>query len=174
VTSVLAPALAIILVGFGVQRASATSLQRAPFQGPQAERARETLRQALEPRSVVITSEDMGRPAENIEYYGGVPRSTRPTSNAGTSGRPTPRSGSSWRAFDLSAGRQGRARARTDTRRPGLEGAQGRARRDIPSGRNMEYFVASPARRDVNSELFRISHPRMEELRRLAGPKPGG
>jgi hypothetical protein len=60
VTSVLAPALAVVLVGFGVQRASATQPAARAVPGPQPIRARETLRQALEPRSVVITSEDMG------------------------------------------------------------------------------------------------------------------
>src|SRR5262249_35497797 len=68
-----APALAIAMVAFSVARSDATIPTRAPFQGPQAHVARETLRKALERRSVVITTEDIGRPAENIEYYGGVP-----------------------------------------------------------------------------------------------------
>jgi hypothetical protein len=37
----------------------------------------------------------------------------------------------------------------------------------------MEVFVASPARRDVSSELFRISHPKWEELMQQNHIKPG-
>ena len=63
----------VVLVGFATVRADATRVLRAPFQGPEATRARENLRKVLEPRAIVITSEDMGRPAENVEYYGGFP-----------------------------------------------------------------------------------------------------
>jgi hypothetical protein len=45
----------------------------APFQRAQAYRARTTWATAAEPGSVVITSADIGRPAENIEYYAAIP-----------------------------------------------------------------------------------------------------
>ncbi len=47
--------------------------KRAPFQQPEVARGGATIDRAIEPGGVVITSEDMGRPAENIEYYAGVP-----------------------------------------------------------------------------------------------------
>jgi len=51
VTRYLAPALALVLVGFAVQRADATRALRAPFPGPQARAARENFRALVEPRS---------------------------------------------------------------------------------------------------------------------------
>jgi hypothetical protein len=45
---------------------------RAPYQRPEVERATATVRQRLAPRAVLITTEDIGRPAENFEYYAGV------------------------------------------------------------------------------------------------------
>jgi hypothetical protein len=46
---------------------------RASFQGPQMQLARENLRRLVDLDGVVITTEDVGRPAENIEYYSGTP-----------------------------------------------------------------------------------------------------
>ena len=40
---------------------------------------------------------------------------------------------------------------------------------DVPPNRNMEYFVAAPVRRDLGSELFRISHPEFEALLHSTG-----
>jgi hypothetical protein len=175
VTSVLAPALAVVLVGFGVQRASATSLQRAPFQRPQATVAREKMRQTLDARSVVITSEDMGRPAENIEHYAGVP-ALYLTDLERWHIRPA--DASIWfimagvRPYLLvDKGVRERARTLADLAARGLTADRVV---DIPAGQNMQYFVASPAQRNVNSELFRISHPAMEAALREAHITPGG
>ncbi len=48
---------------------------------------------------------------------------------------------------------------------------------EIPAPRNMEYFVASPSGAKIDSELFRISNPRLEEvilpLQIKPGTKPG-
>ena len=71
VTRFAAPVLALALVGLMVQRAVATQ-SHASFQRPQMLRARATFARAVEPRAVVITTEDVGRPAENIDYYSGV------------------------------------------------------------------------------------------------------
>jgi hypothetical protein len=38
------------------------------------ERARATLAEAVRPGALVVTTEDVGRPAENIDYYSGVAR----------------------------------------------------------------------------------------------------
>ena len=46
--------------------------RRAPFQRAQMLEARANMQRLLEPNSVVITTEEVGRPAENIEYYSGV------------------------------------------------------------------------------------------------------
>jgi hypothetical protein len=167
VSDALAPALAVLLVVFAVQRADATRKIRAPFQGPQAALARATMRQTLEPRSVVITSEDIGRPAENIEHYAGFPsiyltdltrwRLTAsqvvvPLISAGV--RPyllVDRDVPERAAFlaDLTA-----------------KGYVAERIADIPVKRKMEYFVAAPVPRESAAELFRISHPEWEELLR--------
>ncbi len=72
VVRVAAPVLALVLVGLGVQRATAASQSRAAFQKAQMLRAQATFARVVEPRAVVITTEDVGRPAENIDYYSGV------------------------------------------------------------------------------------------------------
>jgi hypothetical protein len=70
VAQVVAPALALALVALVVSRASDSLARRASFQRPQVVAARATLGRLVPPGSVVITTEDIGRPAENIEYYG--------------------------------------------------------------------------------------------------------
>lgn len=171
VSAALAPALAVVLVIFAVQRADATRAIRAPFQGPQAALARGTMRRALEPRAVVVTSEDLGRPAENIEHYGGFPalyltdldRWKIKISQASLS-------------FLTSGVRPYLLIDRTVPERDALladlaeNGYQADRIADIPSSRNMEYFIAAPRRRDIPSELFRISHPKWEELLRKEIP----
>ncbi|HYC21568.1 MAG TPA: hypothetical protein VEI94_02635, partial [Candidatus Bathyarchaeia archaeon] len=64
-----AQVMAVGLIVVLVWRSSASWAVRASFQAPEVERARATLASALEPRAVVITSTDIGRPAENIDYY---------------------------------------------------------------------------------------------------------
>ena len=165
VTHVLAPALALVLAGYGVARANATRAMRAPFQRPQVVLARETMRRTLEPRSVVITSEDMGRPAENIEYHGGFPsfyltdlerwkikasRASLAFISAGM--RPY---------LLIDKGVPERARVLADLAEGGFVAERVL---EVPPARNMEYFVAAPTRREVSSELFRISHPAQEQL----------
>jgi hypothetical protein len=169
-TEVLAPALALVLAGIAVQRADVTRTQRAPFQGPQARLARETLRKTLEPRSVVVTSEDIGRPAENIEYYGGVPALyvtdlTRWRLSLSRVSLTFIASG--LRPYLLvDRGVPERATLLADLANNGYVADKVL---DIPAGRNMEYFVAAPVRRDVGgSELYRISYPAFEELKRNA------
>ena len=165
VTHVLAPALAVVLAGYGVARADATHARRAPFQRPQVTLARETMRRTLEPRSIVITSEDMGRPAENIEHWGGFPalyltdldrwkmKASYVAQQSILAGvRP-------YLLVDRTVPQRGRVLADL-----AAKGYKADLVVDIPPGRNMQYFVASPGGRAVNSELFRISHPAMEPL----------
>ncbi|HZP42422.1 MAG TPA: hypothetical protein VFD84_13070, partial [Candidatus Binatia bacterium] len=71
VTAVAAPVLALALVGIAVWKASGPH-QPARFQRPAMLLARHTFAGAVPPPAVVITTEDAGRPAENIDYYSGV------------------------------------------------------------------------------------------------------
>jgi hypothetical protein len=64
-----APGLALALVVLAAWRTSQAGDQRASFQGPQMRRARATFGRAVERGAVVITTEDVGRPGENIDYY---------------------------------------------------------------------------------------------------------
>ena len=174
VTAALAPALAVFMVGFAFVRADATRSIRAPFQGTQAALARSTLRRALEPRSVVITAEDMGRPAENIEYYGGFPALYLTDLDR-------------WRASVhnvaftfITAGvrpylliDRGVPEAPEILSRLSENGFLAERIAEIPASRNMEYFVAAPVRRLLPSELYRISHPVWEKgLREAREKKP--
>lgn len=72
VVGVVAPLLAIVLTAVAVSRASNSLAARASFQRPQMLSARATFARAVGPGAVVITTEDIGRPAENIEYYSAV------------------------------------------------------------------------------------------------------
>jgi hypothetical protein len=163
ITRYLAPAFAVPLVLFAMQRADAAHGMRAPFQGPQARAARENLRRLLEAKSVVITSEDMGRPAENIEYYGGVPAlyitdldrwrlKASQVSLSFITGRVRP-------YLLVDPGVPERARVLADLAANGFLAEKVAT---IPPARNLEHFVAAPVRREVSSELFRISHPALE------------
>lgn len=67
----LAPAMALLVV-VAIRLATGTGT-RDPFQGPDAARARATLGALLPKDAVLFTSESLGRPAENIAHYVGVP-----------------------------------------------------------------------------------------------------
>ena len=71
VTAVAAPVFAVALVGVAVWLAVESWAVRARFQRPEMLRARGAFRAAVQERAVVITTEDVGRPAENIAYYSG-------------------------------------------------------------------------------------------------------
>jgi hypothetical protein len=65
---VLAPLAALVLVGFAVWRAD-TSVPTRYFQRREMLRARANFAAKVKPKAVVITTETVGRPAENIDYY---------------------------------------------------------------------------------------------------------
>ncbi len=65
-----APALVLALLGIFVWRAMMPQ-PPARFQRAQMLRSRAAFATAVEPNAVVITTEDVGRPAENIDYYSG-------------------------------------------------------------------------------------------------------
>ncbi len=66
----VAPLVAVGLAGLGAWRDWNALGRNASFQRPQMLTARATIERAVEPEGVVITTEDVGRPAENIELYG--------------------------------------------------------------------------------------------------------
>jgi hypothetical protein len=131
---------------------------RASFQRPQARRAAATFRQAVEPDAVVITTEDIGRPMENIEYYGGIhsfyftdlERWRIPLEQAATT-----LIASHFRPYLLIPQSQ-QARARLA---PPLVAE---LVADIPPSRNYDYFVAAAFHRGLPMQLYRISAPELE------------
>jgi hypothetical protein len=70
VAGVVAALLGVGLAGIGAWRDWSALGRNASFQRPQMLTARATLERAVERDGVVITTEDVGRPAENIEHYG--------------------------------------------------------------------------------------------------------
>ena len=113
----------------------------------------------------------MGRPAENIEHYGGFPSIyltdlTRWRLTASQVVLPLLSDG--LRPY-LLVDREvpERAEVLDDLAKHGYVAERIAV---IPAAHNMEYFVAAPRRREVNSELFRISHPQWEELLRREIP----
>jgi len=178
-----AVALVVCLVGVKVERVQAEAHRRAPFQQPQMHRARANMQRLLEPRSVVITSEDTGRPAENIEFYSGRAHAFYLTdlqrwrlAPAAAVGRlllggqrpylylpPTPET----------------TRILEEVRATGIE-VQKVA--DIPANQAMAHFVAAPFHRGLRMELYRTAHPWLEQAGRALRsgsplpplPPPGG
>jgi len=167
VSAVTAPALMLALLCVRVSQVQADSGRRAPFQRAQMLDARANMQKLLEPNSVVITTEDVGRPAENIEFYSGVAHAMYLTDLE------------RWR-FDLA---QTAVWLILDRKRPYLfipttqhdkQGLLASLRRGltvdlvatIPPQRAMAHFVAAPFHRGVAMELYRISWPYAEEKRR--------
>jgi hypothetical protein len=69
-----AVAAAVLVVGLVAMTSQESGLyRRAPFQQAEVEHARQTFGDVVPPPAVVITTEAIGRPAENIEYYTGIP-----------------------------------------------------------------------------------------------------
>jgi hypothetical protein len=68
----IAPLVALTLTGVAVGRVVSELPARARFQLPEVLRARATLSRVVAAGSVVITTEEIGRPAENIDYYSDV------------------------------------------------------------------------------------------------------
>lgn len=161
VAAVAAPVLALALTGYGTARALAADPRRATFQRPQMERARAKVRAAVEPGAVIITTEEVGRPAENIEYYSGVAHALYLTDLE------------RWR---ISVGDFAN-RLLFDGMKPYLlipTMLRNRTRligelqqrftvelaADIPGREAIEYFVAAAFHRGVHMELWRITPPR--------------
>jgi hypothetical protein len=160
IATVVAPALAVGLVALTAVRALSGEQRRASFQRPQMERARDTLARHVEPGGLIITSEDVGRPADNIDYYSGVAQAVYLTDLV------------RWRLsvweMALHAARVGMT--------PYLLLPVGDARRediltnlrrvygvelvaDIPPEQAIDWFVAASFHRGVHMQLHRIDVP---------------
>ncbi len=162
-----APALMLALVVCRIQQVQADSGHRAPFQRVQMLQARANMQKLLQPGAVVITTEDVGRPAENIEFYSGVAHAMYLTDLA------------RWR-FDLprTAARlildRWRPYLYIPANEPGKEEMLASLRKDfqvelvaaIPPQLAMAHFVAAPFHRGVAMELYRIGWPWVEKLQR--------
>jgi hypothetical protein len=72
IVALAAPLLMLALFWCKVSDVQSQANRRAPFQRAQMLQARANMQRLLEPNSVVITTEEVGRPAENIEHYSGV------------------------------------------------------------------------------------------------------
>jgi hypothetical protein len=152
-----APVLALVLVGVSAWRSSEAAQTRAAFQQPQMQRARATFARAVEPNAVVITTEEIGRPGENIDYYSGVAHAFYITDLM------------RWRMTVLKA-----ASLLTDggmvpylllpPSQPGLAGMVALLRNvfdvdlvaKVPARQAMDYFVAAPFHHGIDLELYRL------------------
>jgi len=158
VAGVAAPVLAVTLAALGAWRAYTNLDVRGGFQRPEMLRARTTFARVVEPGAVVITTEDIGRPAENIEYYSGVAWALYFTDLA------------RWGiGVTEAAERFAVARMKpyllippTQPDRTRMLEELGRSflverTADIAPGQAMDYFVAAPFHRGVRLELYRLT-----------------
>jgi hypothetical protein len=172
VVALAAPLLMLGLVWCKASDVQAMANRRAPFQRPQMEEARANMKKLLDPNAVVITAEEVGRPAENIEYYGGV--------NALYL--------TDLERWHLSV-RDAAVFLLIDGRRPYLYIPAGQPNKaamldglrtqfvveqvaDIPPDRAMAHFVAAPFHRGVRMELYRLGMPTLEDAARKTGTWP--
>ena len=164
VVAIVAPLLALTLAGIAITHAWDGLDRRAGFQRPEMLLARETFRRAVEPRSIIITTEDIGRPAENIEYYSGVAHALYLTDLARWHGNVF-----GVALLGIPAGvRPYLLLPPNDAARPKiLQQLAGVFRletvRDIPPSQAAAYFVAAPFHRGVRLTLERITWPGFEE-----------
>src|SRR5262245_2281152 len=163
VAALAAPVLMLALVWCKVSDVQAQAARRAPFQRPQMEEARANMQKLLEPNSVVITVEEVGRPAENIAYYSGVSDAFYLTDlerwrikvnaaamNMLTNGK---------RPYLYIPANQPNKAKLLDA----LNGFTVELVADIPPQAAMAHFVAAPFHRGVRMELYRLSQPTVEE-----------
>jgi 4-amino-4-deoxy-L-arabinose transferase-like glycosyltransferase len=157
---VAVPLLALVLVGLAGWRAYAGLQSRATFQREAMLRSRATFARAVERGAVVITTEDVGRPAENIDYYSGVANALYLTDLR------------RWRmsvpnaaGYLLGAGMapyllipSSQVGGEEMVRQLGEVFDVERVA-SIPAARAIDYFVAAPFHRGLQMELYRIRRP---------------
>jgi hypothetical protein len=174
IAALAAPVLLLALVWCKTTEVQALASRRAPFQRSQMLEARANMQRLLEPNSVVITTEEVGRPAENIEYYSDVAtafyltdleRWRLPLSTA--AGRLILHGKRPY--LFIPAGQADKEQMLADLRAAQLTVD---LVADIPANRAMAHFVAAPFHRGVRMELYRIGQPAIEKL--LESQRTGG
>lgn len=176
VVQVVAMVLMLVLVGLKVQRVAAEEGRRAPFQKPQMLRARANMERLLEKNAVVITSESVGRPAENIEWYGGRGWALYLTDLERWRLTPDKIVGhlilNGFRPYlFLRPNEPDKDEMLADLRKV----ATVEKVADLAPEQAMSHFVAAPFHRGVRMELWRVSLPDFEQKMREHGltPPPG-
>jgi hypothetical protein len=168
IVALAAPVLMLGLIWCKVAEVQALGSRRAPFQRDQMVEARTNMQRLLEPNAVVITTEEVGRPAENIEYYSGVANALYITDLQ------------RWHVSLYDAALQLVIRGMRPylyipANQPDGEAMLAGLRRhftvdliaDIPATRSMAHFVAAPFHHGMRMSLYRISWPEVEDgLRR--------
>jgi hypothetical protein len=163
-TDAVAVVFAVGLSAYAVQRASEIAQSRAGFQQGEVQRAQATIRQTLEPRSVVITTEGIGRPMENLEYYGGVyavylTDLVRWKLQVWAAAASFIKAG--LRPYLLiDDGDPEHLPIVRELERIGLVPQKIAS---VPPQRNYDFFVAAPFHRGLPLSLYRISYPLLEE-----------
>ncbi|MCW5890702.1 MAG: hypothetical protein KIT14_09130 [bacterium] len=173
---VLAMVLMLALVGLKVQRVQAEEGRRAPFQKPQMQRARANMERLLEKNAVVITSEAVGRPAENIEWYGGRGWALYLTDLERWRLTPDKIAGhlilNGFRPYlFLRPNEPDKDEMIEELRKVASVDKVA----DLTPDQAMSHFVAAPFHRGVRMELWRVSMPEFEQRMREHGmaPPPG-
>jgi hypothetical protein len=158
VAALAAPALGVMLLLYGGWRTYIGLPVHASFQKVEKEVARATFAQAVKPPAVVITSEDVGRPMENIEWYSGVAHAVYLT-DLGRWRLPVPRAARLLAAGGftpyllIAASDPGRlALIEQVAKTMSVELVA-----DIPARHAIDYFVAAPFHRGLHMELYRLT-----------------
>jgi hypothetical protein len=119
--------------------------------------ARAAFAKAVEPGAVVITTEDVGRPGENIDYYSGVARAFYLTDlerwhlSVAKAAELLARAGMKPYLFIPRA-----QRGRTQMLQELTEQFSVELAADIPAAQAIDYFVAAAFHPGVHMELFRL------------------
>jgi hypothetical protein len=173
IVALAAPVLMLGLVWCKVSDVDAEAGRRAPFQRAQMLEARANMQKLLEPNAVVITTEEVGRPAENIEYYSGVADALYVTDLERW--RASPRdaalhliTGGKRPYLFIPADQPGKERLLADLRTQLTVDLVA----DITPQRAMAHFVAAPFHRGVRMELYRMSSPVLEDAMRKRRAAP--
>jgi len=166
VAAIAAPLLALAIIGVKVARENAEATHRAPFQGPAMREARANFAKLVDRNAVVITSEDVGRPAENIAYYSGVADAFYLT-DLERWRLPLRTAVSSlildgWRPYLYLSPNAPETAVLVKSLRDDSFTVDPVA--DIPPARAMANFVAAPFHRGIRMVLYRVSNPQFESL----------
>jgi len=162
------PVLMLVVATVAIAETTSTP-RRAPFQGTQMRLARQSFTRLVEPNAVIITSERVGRPAENLEFYGSPRMHALYLTDLNR-----------WnvrvdQAAALLIGRGFRPYLFLPPDEPAratlaAELAKGEFRlervADIPASKAMLHFVAAPFHGGVEMQLDRIGHAGLEAARR--------